>query len=75
MYSILKIYIEVYVHVLNVHLTNCLFLMGFAMHHLITVCYDKIDQIAHINLAYKVLLILFTSHCDCYTSVDVGTSK
>lgn len=26
MYSILKIYIEVYVHVLNVHLTNCLFL-------------------------------------------------
>lgn len=25
-YFILKIYIEVYVHVLNVHLTNCLFL-------------------------------------------------
>lgn len=77
MYSILKIYIEVYVHVLNVHLTNCLFLWVcyYAMHHLITVCYGKIDQIAHINLAYKVLLMLFTSHCDCYTSVDVGTSK
>lgn len=26
MYFILKIYIEVYVHVLNVHLTNCLLL-------------------------------------------------
>jgi hypothetical protein len=40
-----------------------------------TARYDKIDQIAHINLAYKVLFMLFTSHCDCYRSVDVGTSK
>ena len=46
--------------------------MGLAMHYH-TVRYGKIDQIAHINLAYKVLLMLFTSHCDCYRSVDVGT--
>lgn len=48
--------------------------MGFVMHYR-TVCYGKIDQIVHINLAYKVLLMLFTSHCDCYRSVDVGTLK
>lgn len=51
-----------YVHVLNVHLTNYLLLRVLLC---ITVCYDKIDQIVHINLAYKVLLMLFTSHCDC----------
>lgn len=48
--------------------------MGFVMHYR-TVCYGKIDQIVYINLAYKVLLMLFTSHCDYYRSVDVGTLK
>lgn len=70
MYSILKIYIEVYVHVLNVHLTNCLFLWVSLCIILLLYIIGKIDQIVHINLAYKVLLMLFTSHCDCYTSVD-----
>lgn len=63
MYFILKIYIETYVHVLNVHLTRCLQLYCLLC---ITILYfyDKIDPIVHINLAYKVLSMLFTSHCD-----------
>lgn len=48
--------------------------MDFTMRYYI-VYYDKIDQIAHINLAYKVLLMLFTSHREDYRSVDVETLK